>query len=600
VNSLVAALDTATLALSAVALASLIAGWTTTLTRDARIFLVTFLAVNLFHFTSNALEWGGVSAALDPYEDFVQMLEPLLLVFTVYTLIQERSRRELRDSRERYHLLFNAGNDAVFVHGYAGEDTPGRIVEVNDLACQLLGYSRAELLCMSPAEIIDDASRPNMAGTTRRILAEGSAVFERTLQCKDGEKVPVEISSRLFDLDGRRLLLSVARDLRTRKALEEQVRQAQRMESIGRLAGGIAHDFNNLLTVIRGYTDILLNRRGTDPATRSDLEEIHRAAERAADLTRQLLAFGRRQVMRPQVLDLRELVSRTEQMLRRLIGEHIRLTVDRARELGGVRADPVQLEQVLVNLAVNSRDAMPQGGELHIAVRDIDVGQPPQPAFAEIPPGPYVLLELSDTGVGMGPETLARIFEPFFTTKELGKGTGLGLATVYGIVKQSQGHIVARSRPGRGSAFQVLLPRIAGVPDPSESPAVAPEAPSGPLSGSVLVAEDEAPVRQLIRRTLEAAGLTVLDAADGDAALELCRDRPVDLLVTDLVMPGLSGRELAARLKRLRPRLRVLFISGYPRGSESPVEGDPAEGPLLQKPFSPQRLLSLTRALLHA
>jgi two-component system cell cycle sensor histidine kinase/response regulator CckA len=598
VNGTVAVLDVVTLLLALTALAVLVHGWRTTLSRDARIFLVTFLVVNLFHFTSNALEWGGVSATLDPYEDFVQMLEPPLLIFTVYTLIQERASRELRDSKERYQLLFNSGNDAVFVHGYPEGGAPGRFVEVNDLACRLLGYSRPELLRMSPRNVIDDPGRPDMAETTRRILGEGSAVFERTLLCKEGEKIPVEISSRLFEMGGRRLVLSVARDLRKRRELEEQIRQAQRMESIGRLAGGIAHDFNNLLTVIRGYTDLLLGREAHDPETRKDLREIHGAAQRAAELTRQLLAFGRRQLMRPRVLDLRALVSQTEQMLRRLIGEQIRLTVSLPEELGGVRADPVQLEQVLVNLAVNARDAMPEGGQLHISGRNLDVEDPPQPEFAEIPPGRYVLLEMSDTGVGMEADTLARVFEPFFTTKEMGKGTGLGLATVYGIVRQSQGHIVAHSRPGHGSAFQVLLPCVAGTGETAATAEAKPTAPAV-LYGSVLVAEDEAAVRQLICRALSKTGLEVLEASDGKAALELCRARTVDLLITDLVMPGIGGRELAMLARRLQPGVKVLFISGYAPGAGTPEEADDGGGPLLQKPFSPERLLVETRRLLR-
>ena len=365
---------------------------------------------------------------------------------------------------------------------------------------------------------------------------------------------------------------------------EEQLRQAQKMEAVGRLAGGIAHDFNNLLTVITSYGDLLLEDLAPDDSRRDDVDQIRKAAEGAAALTRQLLAFSRQQVLEPKVVDLRAILAGTEKLLRRLIGADVHLAMPLAPDLGAVKADPGQLEQIIINLAVNARDAMPGGGRLTIEAANMVV---------EARPGRYVMLAVSDTGIGMDEQTKARVFEPFFTTKETGKGTGLGLATVYGIVKQAGGFITVDSEPGRGTTFKVYLPRV----DEPVAPAIARPAPAEPRRGTetVLVAEDAPSVRLVTRQVLERYGYTVLEAPTGDIALRLAAKHhgPIHLLLTDVVMPGLSGRQLAGQLSLLRSEMKVLYVSGY----ADTVEPGAA---YLQKPFAPEALARRVRDVLDA
>ena len=365
---------------------------------------------------------------------------------------------------------------------------------------------------------------------------------------------------------------------------EEQLRQAQKMEAVGRLAGGIAHDFNNLLTVITSYGDLLLEDLAPGDSRRDDVDQIRKAAEGAAALTRQLLAFSRQQVLEPKVVDLRAILAGTEKLLRRLIGADVHLAMPLAPDLGAVKADPGQLEQIIINLAVNARDAMPRGGRLTIEAANMVV---------EARPGRYVMLAVSDTGIGMDEQTKARVFEPFFTTKETGKGTGLGLATVYGIVKQAGGFITVDSEPGRGTTFKVYLPRV----DEPVAPAIARPAPAEPRRGTetVLVAEDAPSVRLVTRQVLERYGYTVLEAPTGDIALRLAAKHhgPIHLLLTDVVMPGLSGRQLAGQLSLLRSEMKVLYVSGY----ADTVEPGAA---YLQKPFAPEALARRVRDVLDA
>ena len=339
----------------------------------------------------------------------------------------------------------------------------------------------------------------------------------------------------------------------------EELLQAQKMEAIGQLAGGIAHDFNNQLFVINGYTELLLKRFAADPAVRSYLEEVRRAGDHASGLTRQLLAFSRKQVLQPEVLDLNHVVKDAEKMLRRLLGEQIAIAVSCAPAIGGVLADPVQVQQVLINLSVNARDAMPEGGRLLIETAEFEVDT--AAARDGLVPGRYVVLKVEDNGTGMDEATRARIFEPFFTTKEKGKGTGLGLSTVYGIVQQSGAHLSVESEPGRGTAFRIFFPRT--QPDAAAAGG-AQEAPAGG-SEIVLLAEDERAVRELLGNSLQAAGYTVLAAGDGVEALRLSRQWKghIHLLLTDVVMPHMGGPELAEQLRLLRPDTRVLYVSGY-------------------------------------
>ncbi|MBK8164419.1 MAG: response regulator [bacterium] len=383
-------------------------------------------------------------------------------------------------------------------------------------------------------------------------------------------------------------------DITAQRQLEEQLRQSQRLESVGQLAGGIAHDFNNVLTAIVGYAELIRSDVGAQSPAHGHAGGVLRAAERAAALTRQLLAYSRRQVLSPQVLELGGVVEQLGEMLRRLIGEHIRLRIDTDARGSWALVDRSQIEQVIVNLVVNARDAMPDGGELVITVAcagdDHATG---------VHDGPHVALVVADTGVGMDEAVRARAFDPFFTTKDRGKGTGLGLSTVYGIVRQSGGDVFLDSRPGQGTTVTVCLPRVA----PGAAPeAAAPARIAAHATATILVAEDEPMVRELTADCLARAGFTVLSAADGEAALELAAAHagPLDLLLTDVVMPRLGGRELAARLRAARPDLRVLFISGYTDDARDLREAAGPGGDFLHKPFSPEELVARVRALLGA
>ena len=382
------------------------------------------------------------------------------------------------------------------------------------------------------------------------------------------------------------------------RSLEEQLRQAQKLEAVGRLAGGVAHDFNNLLTAILGYVELLLPRLREQPELARHAGEIRKAAQRAADLTRQLLTFSRRQVLTLQVLDLGRLVADLSDMLSRLIGEPIELVTD--LPLGGhkVKADRSQLDQVVVNLALNARDAMPHGGRLVIGVRDTVVDE----AFAARHPtmqlGPAVLLTVSDNGVGMGEETLSHLFEPFFTTKGVGQGTGLGLATVLGIVQLTGGAIEVDSRPGQGACFRVYLPAAEAGAEPAVSRPRTPNTTRG--SEIILVVEDEPALRKMAREILEESGYSVLVAADGNQALRLAAEQPIDLLLTDVVMPGMSGRVVAERLTENRPGLRVVFMSGYDPDGPFGGEGLASQNHFLEKPFSPAVLTRTVREALDA
>jgi CheY-like chemotaxis protein len=368
------------------------------------------------------------------------------------------------------------------------------------------------------------------------------------------------------------------------------------MEAIGRLAGGVAHDFNNLLTVIRGHGELVLRRLESEHPLRRNLQEIGLAAERASALTHQLLAFSRKQVLQPRTLDLGEVVERMDSLLQRLIGEDVELVTRRCPDLGSVRADPAQMEQVIVNLAVNARDAMPEGGVLSVELANAEVDETYTRGRPVVTAGPYVVLSVTDTGHGMDAETKARIFEPFFTTKEPGKGTGLGLATVYGIVKQSEGFIWVYSEPGRGTTFKIYLPRVDQPPEPLTS-RPGPAAVHG--TETVLLVEDEDSLRSLLRELLESFGYDVLEAAHGVDALRVAREHPatVHLLLSDMVMPQMTGRELADRLTRLRPGIKVLFMSGYAAGA-APQQEIPGDAAYIEKPFTADALAGAIRALL--
>jgi signal transduction histidine kinase len=379
---------------------------------------------------------------------------------------------------------------------------------------------------------------------------------------------------------------------------EEQLRHVQKMEAIGRLAGGVAHDFNNLLTAILGYSELVLSEMPADGVGRPDIEEIRNAGQRAAGLTRQLLAFSRQQVLEPRVVRLNDVVANVEKLLRRVIGEDVALRVDLDPELQPVRVDPGQIEQVLINLAVNARDAMPSGGHLSVQTFSRLLAQPLLVQDVVLPPGSYAFVAVTDTGTGMPPEIVARIFEPFFTTKEPGKGTGLGLSTVYGIVRQTGGAIIVDSRPGRGTEFGIYLPCADAALE--VEPEIQPPASVGG-SETVLVVDDEPGIRALVRRALEPRGYRVLQAADGVEAFSILRQYAgaIHLLITDIVMPAMGGRELVTRLSEVRDGIPVLFLSGYPASSHDDFTIPHRAQALLMKPFTPTVLARKVRDLLN-
>ena len=379
---------------------------------------------------------------------------------------------------------------------------------------------------------------------------------------------------------------------------EEQLRQSQKVEAIGRLAGGIAHDFNNLLTIINGYTELLLARLPSQDRTSRDINEIRKAGMRAASLTRQLLAFSRKQILEPKILDMNAIVVELEKMLQRLIGEDVRLTIAQAPGLRRIKADPGQVEQVIMNLVVNARDAMPQGGNLTLETSNVDLDEAYAARHVGVRPGAYVMLAVSDTGCGIDKESMTHIFEPFYTTKGPGKGTGLGLSTVYGIVKQSGGNVWAYSEPGRGTTFKIYLPQAEGTVD--RQPRDGQRAGIARGSETLLLVEDQKELRELVREMLEMNGYTVVAAGDGLEALEICQrhEGRIDLMLSDVVMPQMGGRELAQRLATLRPEMKVLYMSGYT--SNAIVHHgilDPGTV-LLQKPFTPDGLARKVREVL--
>jgi len=434
-----------------------------------------------------------------------------------------------------------------------------------------------------------------------RLLNDGAWEDELRQTTKDGKQIIVASRwTRVCDESGRpKSQMTINTDMTEKKKLEARLIQAQRMEAVGRLAGGVAHDFNNLLTVIIGFSEMVLGGLSRDEPTREMIQQVHLAGTRAASLTRQLLAFSRKQVLAPVVLDLNSLVSETEKMLCRMIGEDIALVAVLDPSLGRVKADPGQIEQVLMNLAVNARDAMPTGGRLTIATQNVEVDPSVGVAFKEMAAGPYVLLTVSDTGCGMDEATMAQIFEPFFTTKEVDKGTGLGLATVYGIMKQSDGAIDVTSAPGQGSAFKIYLPRL--VQETAKAGGAflgIPAIPQG--TGMVLMVEDEQAVRSLSSLALRSAGYAVLEAENGEDALAVYRKHSgsIDLLAIDVVMPKMNGRQLADDLTSKQPGLKVLYMSGYTDDAVVLHGVKDAGLAFLQKPFTPYSLVRKVREVL--
>jgi PAS domain S-box-containing protein len=534
---------------------------------------------------ANRIEYGGASALLLHVRD-----------------ISERKQAEaaLRSSEMLFHSVWENSVDGMRL-----TDEQGNIVAVNDPFCKLLGVSREELEGKPLTVIYADADDPQtilqkyQQRFKERVIEKQ---IERRFTLADGKIVTLEETSSFVELRGQpSLLLGLFRDVTAQKRLEEQLRQSQKMEAIGQLAGGVAHDFNNILTVIQGHASLLIAGAGLSGVSARSAQQIAQAAERASGLTRQLLTFGRRQFMQLKCLDMNEVVGNMTKMLSRLLGEHIALQINYFTEPAPVQADASMMEQVLLNLAVNARDAMPQGGQLVIRIEVLDVDARHVAQHHEAHAGRFVCVSTIDKGCGIAPENLRRIFEPFFTTKEVGKGTGLGLATVYGIVKQHQGWVEVESDVGKGSRFRVFLPCSTQSVGPSDTPPAEKAVRGG--TETILVVEDEAPVRELVCDLLAGHGYKILQAESGRKALDVWNESKdqIDLVLTDLVMPDrINGRELAERLWVERPELKVIFTSGY---SAEVVGKDFVMRRglnYLQKPYHPQRLATVVRECLDA
>jgi PAS domain S-box-containing protein len=507
---------------------------------------------------------------------------------------RERIGKALRQSEARYRSLFERNKAGVFRSLFEG-----RILDCNPAFARMFGYEREELLALLPYVLYHGGKAERDA---RRAEFQENPREEDTEVCyrhKDGSTVWViqnVISTK--DEDGNTVVEGTVVDVTYRHLLEDKLRQSQKMEAVGRLAGGVAHDFNNLLTVIQGYCRLLTERFQSNPEASDQVKRIEDAAEKAASLTRQLLAFSRKQVLQPRVINLTSLVSNLDKLLRRMIGEDIELMTKTAPDLGPVKADPSQVEQVIMNLAVNARDAMPDGGRLTLETANVQLDAGYAAEHPGVIPGSYVMLAVSDNGSGMSAETRARIFEPFFTTKEMGRGTGLGLSMVYGIVSQSGGHIWVYSEIGHGTTFKIYLPRTedGAASFPPEQQAVS------TMRGTetILVVEDDAQLRDLVRTILTANGYSVLAPLDVEAIRSLTEDAAskINLLLTDVVMPGINGRELARQFVARNPAIKVLYMSGYTENAIVHHGVLDESTHFLQKPFTPSALTTKVREVL--
>ncbi|MBS1852071.1 MAG: PAS domain S-box protein [Acidobacteria bacterium] len=561
------------------------------------ILITLLLTMGIVSFIAPMLRLRVEDADLGQLGTAVRALVGLVLVFDIYTVYQQlqiyRMRRRLMEREELFRLITENAADMIAV-----VDTKGHRLYNSPSYEKILGFTANELKATSSFEQIhpDDQPLVKEAAQEASQLGKGRRI-EYRMRHKDGSwRFFESTASAIFGRDDKvEKLVIVNRDITDRRRLEEQFRQVQKMEAIGRLSGGIAHDFNNLLGVMIGYTEIMQEKIEPQNPLRNCVDEVMGAGRRAAALTRQLLAFSRQQVLEPRILDLNAIVSNMEKMLHRLIGEDVELATELSPGLYLVKADESQIDQIIMNLAVNARDAMPKGGQLTIKTRNVEIGED----FARsrsypMNCGSYVQLSVSDTGFGMNPQTLARVFEPFFTTKEKGKGTGLGLSTVYGVVKQSGGYIEVASEVGVGTTFEIYLPRGEDSAPAKKSAEVGI---AGRLPGeTVLLVEDESSLKTLTRNLLELSGYSVLEARDGPDALALSRQHkePIHLLLTDIVMPGMSGRDLAGQLAQVRPEIKVLYMSGY-TGQTFGGQGTLAPGThFLQKPFTRD---SLTRKI---
>jgi len=523
-----------------------------------------------------------------------------LLTFTVVSVLIVQLTHEMRSSQQRSAAMLSSICDAVVV-----TDKQGNIVFVNEAATHLSGKSLEESRGLPLDQVYglrnEETGEPQSIAITD-VLQQGVTVTaprSGLYSQPDGQQISLEESiAPIRDDDGKVTgAVLLLRDVTQRRQVQDQLTQSQKMDAIGRLAGGVAGDFNNLLTVITGYSEMLTAEMQSTNPLRRFAEEIFTAAERAAGLTRQLLALSRGQLVQPQVLDLNLLLANMDKMLRRLLGDQIGLVLLPGEGLGKIKSDPGQLEQVVMNLAMNSRDAMSKGGKLVIETSNLEVAAGAEQRVPGLTPGSYVLLVVSDNGSGMDTVTRSRLFEPFFTTKAHGKGSGLGLSIVYGIVRQNQGHINVYSQPGSGTIIEIYFPRVKDAPEPVRRRRV-----SGPTgTETVLIADDEDSVRKLVMAVLATNGYTVLEARNGKEALDLYQSnrKRIDLVLTDVVMPEMNGFELGERVSEMDPSRKVLYMSGY---RDNQVGGAEEEGRrlLLHKPFTPDVLLKKVREVLDA
>jgi len=507
---------------------------------------------------------------------------------------RDQARRGLREAEERLAIAFRAIPEGITISRL--ED--GRYLEVNDAFVELVGYEREELLGRSAQEMgiwVSPETRLTLIDKLQG--SEPVRRFETDFRAKSGRLLSVELSAERLHIQGETCLLAVTRDITLIKSLEQQLQQAQKMEAIGRLAGGVSHDFNNLLMIMGSSADLMMESLQNPELLAKHTSQIRSAVTKAAGLTRQLLAFSRKQVLLPTVLNLNDIVRDLMKMLPRLLGEDVEVDLVLRSELGNVNADRGQIEQIIMNLAVNSRDAMPEGGKLTVETDNVELDASYGEAYkVKLEPGSYVMLGISDTGVGMTAEVQAHLFEPFFTTKDVGKGTGLGLATVYGIVKQSGGFIWPYSKLGVGTSFRIYLPRCDRPLEPARTDVV-----PGNATGSecVLLVEDEAQLRSVTAEYLRSRGYHVLEAPDSASALRLSNEHSgkIDLLITDMIMPGLSGLKVAEMLYKTRPNLKVIVVSGYLDQAAHQTESTPTSR-FLQKPFPLSVLAQTIRSLM--
>jgi PAS domain S-box-containing protein len=511
--------------------------------------------------------------------------------------LSRQAESVIQASEARFRSVFESG--MIGIAFWNGEF----MTEANDVLLSMLGYTRDDLRngVLRHGRLTPEGHEPADRRAMEQVVATGSCTpYEKEFLKKDGTRVPVLVGGARLSADLSDAVFFVL-DLTEQRRVEERLRQAERIEVVGQLAGGMAHEANNQMSVVLGAASFILARTDVSQPVRQDVEYIQQAAERTASITRQLLAFSRRQIMKPQVVDLNAVVEHLEPVLRRTLTEQQKLVLRRSEGVIAIRADPVQLDQVLLNLTINARDAMPDGGSLTVETRNVELTEDyvAQRPGITIAPGRYAALLISDTGHGMDKQTMKRLFEPFFTTKEVGKGSGLGLAMVYGIVKQSGGYIWAYSEPGLGATLKLYFPSVAETPAPQPQPVA--EQPSTSIGGTVLVVEDDTLVRSMVRRALNEAGFRVIEAANGEEALAVVQSdsTPIDAVLTDLAMPELGGRQLAQRLVEEWPDLPVVFMSGYTDNDLARRGLLDAGVPFLEKPLSPEVLTRKMREVLE-